>query len=116
MIFLMLCFTNLGMVLGHSHMNGFGEQPLAKIAIHKTVLALHSSASITAVPFVLGIKGEDTERVTVELESPKPSVDDWVGVFSPANFNSALASLPALVTVEEKHAVAEMQSLTCFKL
>ncbi|KAL5146143.1 putative inactive purple acid phosphatase 27 [Glycine soja] len=89
MILLMLCFTNLSIAFAQSHMNGFGEQPLAKIAIHKTVLALHSSASIIAVPFVLGTKGEDTQWVTVELESPIPSVDDWVGVFSPANFNSA---------------------------
>jgi len=56
MILVMLCLTNLDMVLGYSHMNVVGEQPLAKIAIHKTVLALHSSASITAAPFVLGIK------------------------------------------------------------
>jgi len=52
MILVMLCFT---IVLGQSHIN-VGEQPLAKIAIHKTVLALHSSATITASPFVLGIK------------------------------------------------------------
>jgi hypothetical protein len=37
-------------------MNGLGEQPLSKIAIHKTILALHSSASITASPFLLGNK------------------------------------------------------------
>jgi len=37
-------------------MNGIGEQPLSKIAIHKTILALHSSASITASPFLLGNK------------------------------------------------------------
>lgn len=33
-----------------------GEQPLAKIAIHKSVIALHESASIHASPFILGIK------------------------------------------------------------
>ncbi|KAL2347040.1 hypothetical protein Fmac_001040 [Flemingia macrophylla] len=83
-------FTNLSIVLAEKGMKGFGEQPLAKIAIHKTVLALHSSASITITPFhfLLGTQGDDTEWVTVELESPQPSVDDWVGVFSPANFNS----------------------------
>jgi hypothetical protein len=47
-------FTNLRMCLGD--MNGLGEQPLSKIAIHKTILALHSSASITASPFLLGNK------------------------------------------------------------
>ncbi|XP_061371796.1 probable inactive purple acid phosphatase 27 [Gastrolobium bilobum] len=86
---IILWFTKLSMGLAHNDMNGFGEQPLSKIAIHKTILALHSSASITAAPFLLGNKGEDTEWVTVELESPEPSKDDWVGVFSPANFNSS---------------------------
>ena len=33
-----------------------GEQPLAKIAIHKAVFALHKSASIRAKPFLLGLK------------------------------------------------------------
>jgi hypothetical protein len=47
-------FTNLRMCLGD--MNELGEQPLSKIAIHKTILALHSSASITASPFLLGNK------------------------------------------------------------
>ncbi|RHN68638.1 putative phosphodiesterase I [Medicago truncatula] len=55
MIFVILCFfTNLRICLGD--MNGIGEQPLSKIAIHKTILALHSSASITASPFLLGNK------------------------------------------------------------
>jgi len=42
--------------MGLGDMNGIGEQPLSKIAIHKTILALHSSASITASPFLLGNK------------------------------------------------------------
>ncbi|CAL0319855.1 unnamed protein product [Lupinus luteus] len=85
-----LWFTNLSIVFGNNHMVGFGEQPLSKIAIYNTVLALHSSASITASPFSLGNsnEGDDTDWVTVELESPKPSIDDWVGVFSPAKFDS----------------------------
>ncbi|CAJ1975044.1 unnamed protein product [Sphenostylis stenocarpa] len=104
MILLILCFTNLKIILGHEHMDGFGEQPLAKIAIHKILLALHSSASITAAPFLLGIKGEDTEWVNVELHSPNPSVDDWVGVFSPANFNSSTCPYTAGVgKVEEPY-------------
>ncbi|MED6206914.1 putative inactive purple acid phosphatase 27 [Stylosanthes scabra] len=86
MILMLFCFTKLGMVLGHNHV--FGEQPLSKIAIHKTILALHSSASITATPLVLGVLGEDTEWVTVNVVSPEPSNDDWVGVFSPAKFQS----------------------------
>ncbi|KAM7274930.1 hypothetical protein ACFE04_016796 [Oxalis oulophora] len=66
-----------------------GEQPLSKINIHKTTLALHQSASIQASPLVLGFNGEDTEWVTVLLVHPHPSTHDWVGVFSPSNFNSA---------------------------
>ncbi|KAL2938460.1 putative inactive purple acid phosphatase 27 [Bienertia sinuspersici] len=33
--------------------------------------------------------GEDTEWVDVKLWSPNPSSDDWIGVFSPAKFNSS---------------------------
>lgn len=72
-----------------AHANGFGEQPLSKIAVHKTVVSLHSNASVTATPSILGTKGEDTQWVTVDIDFPDPSVDDWVGVFSPANFNSS---------------------------
>lgn len=31
-------------------------------------------------------KGEDSEWVTVKVDSPNPSGDDWLAVFSPANF------------------------------
>ncbi|KAI3671433.1 hypothetical protein L1987_87171 [Smallanthus sonchifolius] len=65
------------------------EQPLSKIAIHRSVLALHDEAFIKAYPTVLGLKGKDVEWVTVELKHPKPSNDDWIGVFSPANFNAS---------------------------
>lgn len=47
---------NVNIVLGFAHSNGFGEQPLSKIAIHKTVVSLHSTASITATPALLGTK------------------------------------------------------------
>ncbi|XP_030477321.2 probable inactive purple acid phosphatase 27 [Syzygium oleosum] len=66
-----------------------GEQPLSKIAIHNAVHALHENASIRAHPLVLGLKGEDTEWVVVDFESPGPAEDDWIAVFSPANFNSS---------------------------
>ncbi|KAB1217431.1 putative inactive purple acid phosphatase 27 [Morella rubra] len=35
------------------------------------------------------IKGEDTEWVNVTIFNPNATADDWVGVFSPANFNSS---------------------------
>ncbi|XLT43593.1 hypothetical protein HN873_036197, partial [Arachis hypogaea] len=87
MILLVSLLINLSIALAHFH--GFGEQPLAKIAIHKAVVSLHSNASIAASPFLLGTKGEDTQWVTVNVYHPDPSADDWVGVFSPAKFNSS---------------------------
>ncbi|XP_010248988.1 PREDICTED: probable inactive purple acid phosphatase 27 [Nelumbo nucifera] len=77
-------------VAAASHRVVGGEQPLSKIAIHKATLALLDSASVKAYPFVLGLKGEDTQWVTVMLHCPNPSEDDWVGVFSPANFNLSI--------------------------
>lgn len=32
------------------------------------------------------MQGEDYQWITVELNSPHPSEDDWVGIFSPAKF------------------------------
>ncbi|MBA0761766.1 hypothetical protein Gotri_024361 [Gossypium trilobum] len=72
--------------MGLAHIHG-GEQPLAKINILQTTVALHESASISAEPVLLGLKGEDTEWITVNFVNPKPSLDDWVGVFSPAKFD-----------------------------
>ncbi|XP_077250331.1 putative inactive purple acid phosphatase 27 [Tasmannia lanceolata] len=66
-----------------------GEQPLSKIAIRRATLALHDSAYVKASPTLLGLKGEDIQWITVDLKCPSPSEDDWVGVFSPANFNSS---------------------------
>ncbi|XP_047310384.1 probable inactive purple acid phosphatase 27 [Impatiens glandulifera] len=66
-----------------------GEQPLSKIAIHKATVSLHNSASVKAFPLVLGLNGRDTEWVKVVIKYANPSKDDWVAVFSPANFNSS---------------------------
>ncbi|KAK4256952.1 hypothetical protein QN277_006607 [Acacia crassicarpa] len=87
MILLLLFLLNLS--FASAHINGFGEQPLSKISIHKTVVSLHINASLRASPSLLGIKGEDTEWVTVDLDYSNPSSDDWVGVFSPAKFNAS---------------------------
>ncbi|KAL6556950.1 putative inactive purple acid phosphatase 24 [Orobanche hederae] len=64
-----------------------GEQPLSKIAIEETTLALRDLISVKASPHVLGLKGEDTEWIFLEIENDNPSNDDWIGVFSPAKFN-----------------------------
>ncbi|THG09333.1 hypothetical protein TEA_007910 [Camellia sinensis var. sinensis] len=82
--------VNSTSIFSATHLRGgSGEQPLSKIAIHNAVFAIHSSASITASPFLLGKHGEDSQSITVKLKCPNPSEDDWVGVFSPANFNSS---------------------------
>lgn len=82
-----LCFASLSSARGD--VGGIGEQPLASIAIHKATVALHDSASVKAYPLVLGVKGEDTEWVTVDLQYPNASGDDWVGVFSPSKFDGS---------------------------
>lgn len=81
----LLSWVNLA--LGHRPVAG--EQPLSKIGILSATLALQKDASIKASPVLLGLKSEDTEWVDVELQSPNPSSDDWVGVFSPAKINSS---------------------------
>ncbi|CAA7405206.1 unnamed protein product [Spirodela intermedia] len=63
--------------------------PLSQIAMHKVSLALDPSAYVKASPRLLGLRGENIEWVTVELWSPNPASNDWVGVFSPGNFNSS---------------------------
>ncbi|KAI3765977.1 hypothetical protein L2E82_16024 [Cichorium intybus] len=73
----------------HHHHAPASEQPLAKIAIQKALIAVQESACITANPLLLGCEGEDTEWVKVDVKSDEPSAGDWVGVFSPANFNSS---------------------------
>ncbi|KAE8123907.1 hypothetical protein FH972_018826 [Carpinus fangiana] len=88
MIVLLLCLQILGLASAQGRARD-DAHPLSKINIHKTTLALRDSVSIKASPSLLGSKGEDTEWVTVNVVNPDPSEDDWVAVFSPANFNSS---------------------------
>ncbi|KAB1217436.1 putative inactive purple acid phosphatase 27 [Morella rubra] len=90
-LMLLVLLALLGLVLGlaSAHITGFGEQPLSKVAIHRATLALSASSSINVSPSLLGLKGEDTQWVNVNLVNPHPSVDDWVAIFSPAKFNSS---------------------------
>ncbi|KAG6473983.1 nucleotide pyrophosphatase/phosphodiesterase-like [Zingiber officinale] len=78
-------------LLLHSAAGGYagGVQPLSNVAIHKARLALEDAAYVKASPVRLGLEGEDTQWVTVEIVNPKPTQDDWIGVFSPAKFNSS---------------------------
>ncbi|CAN4077464.1 unnamed protein product [Withania somnifera] len=87
-IFVVWFLVFVASVYAHS-----GEQPLSNIAIHRAALAMDHSLTIKAYPIILGAKGGDTEWVTVDLDNPKPSPDDWVGVFSPAKFNGSTCYL-----------------------
>ncbi|XP_026381155.1 probable inactive purple acid phosphatase 1 isoform X2 [Papaver somniferum] len=91
-IFLLIVTLSGSMSFGEAERRTLGDQPLSKIAIHKAVVALHSSAYVKASPSILGSRGENTEWVTVQFSSPNPSNDDWIGVFSPANFSAATCS------------------------
>ncbi|KAL5543906.1 hypothetical protein UlMin_007690 [Ulmus minor] len=83
---LVLLFSN---TFAHGH-GGHSDQILSHIALHKVTFAVSASGvSIKANPLVLGLKGEDTQWVTVKLKNPQPTAGDWVAVFSPANFNSS---------------------------
>ncbi|KAB1217406.1 putative inactive purple acid phosphatase 27 [Morella rubra] len=84
-----MVFVSLILGLASAHINGLGEQSLSKIAIYKATLALSESSSIKAHPSLLGLANEDTEWVRVKLRNHEPSAGDWVGVFSPATFNSS---------------------------
>ncbi|XP_020216187.1 probable inactive purple acid phosphatase 1 [Cajanus cajan] len=66
-----------------------GDQPLSKVAVHKATVSLLDLAYIKASPEVLGLQGQTAEWVTLEYSSPIPSTDDWIGVFSPANFSAS---------------------------
>ncbi|XP_006402109.2 probable inactive purple acid phosphatase 27 isoform X1 [Eutrema salsugineum] len=89
-LFSLLCLiVHVASSLCSSHENGRGDQALSQIDIYSTSFALHHSATIHASPHVLGFKGEDTEWVNVDISNPEPSSDDWVGVFSPAKFDSS---------------------------
>ncbi|XP_065000162.1 probable inactive purple acid phosphatase 1 [Musa acuminata AAA Group] len=90
-----------------------GEQPLLRIEIHKTTLALHDSAYVEASPRVLGLQGQNSDWVTLQYSYPSPSNDDWIGVFSPASFSSSIClpenpkeSPPLLCTAPIKYQYA----------
>uniref|UniRef100_M8D5H9 Putative inactive purple acid phosphatase 27 n=1 Tax=Aegilops tauschii TaxID=37682 RepID=M8D5H9_AEGTA len=94
-----------------------GEQPLSRIAIENTTLAIDDSVHIKASPLVLGLKGENSEWVEVEFFHPNPSDDDWIGVFSPANFSGAICDPenewqqpPVLCTAPIKYQFAKFKN------
>ncbi|KAL6661856.1 hypothetical protein ACP70R_001240 [Stipagrostis hirtigluma subsp. patula] len=72
-----------------------GFQPLSKIAVHRATVELELSAYVRATPSLLGEQGEDTEWVTVKYGRVNQSVEDWIAVFSPSDFNSGKCPNPA---------------------
>ncbi|KAM1497952.1 hypothetical protein ACFXTH_020962 [Malus domestica] len=66
-----------------------GDHPLSRIAIHRATFALDEHAYIQASPSVLGLRGQNTEWVKLEFGTENPKIDDWIGVFSPANFSAS---------------------------
>ncbi|XP_073283037.1 probable inactive purple acid phosphatase 1 [Primulina huaijiensis] len=94
-----------------------GVQPLSRISIENAVIALEESAYIRCSPSVLGANGQNDELVTLKYSSPNPSIDDWIGVFSPANFSSSICIAenprvgpPYLCTAPVKYQFANFSS------
>ncbi|THU58725.1 hypothetical protein C4D60_Mb03t17450 [Musa balbisiana] len=108
-----LLVTILATLLSSGAGKPSGEQPLSRIEIHKTTLALHDSAYVEASPRVLGLQGQNSDWVTLQYSYPSPSNDDWIGVFSPASFSSSIClpenpteSPPLLCTAPIKYQYA----------
>ncbi|CAO2179802.1 unnamed protein product [Urochloa humidicola] len=72
-----------------------GIQPLSKIAIHRTTIEMEPSAYVRATTSLLGEQEGDTEWVTATYSRTQPAVDDWIAVFSPANFISGTCPNPS---------------------
>ncbi|KAC9391489.1 hypothetical protein E3N88_45913 [Mikania micrantha] len=106
-LFFLLLHVGIQSVTSH------GYQTFSKISILETVFALDDAAYVKASPLVLGLKGQTSEWLTLTLHNPKPSIDDWIGVFSPANFSastctpeSSMVSPPLLCTAPIKYQYA----------
>ncbi|OAY50129.1 probable inactive purple acid phosphatase 1 [Manihot esculenta] len=83
-------FTAIAVVLAIlQEASSHGIQPLSRISVHTTTFALNDNAYVKASPAILGLKGQNTEWVTLEYASPNASNADWIGVFSPANFSAS---------------------------
>lgn len=65
------------------------HQPLSRVDIRNARVLLDNSVSIFASPNLLGSKGQTAEYVKVTFARPHgANASDWIGVFSPAKFNS----------------------------
>ncbi|KAG8654213.1 probable inactive purple acid phosphatase 1 isoform X2 [Manihot esculenta] len=84
---LKLIFSAILLLLALQQTTSHGDNPLSKIAIHKSTFSLNDLAYVEASPSVLGLT--NSGWVTLEYSNPVPSVNDWIGVFSPANFSAS---------------------------
>ncbi|XP_042496138.1 probable inactive purple acid phosphatase 1 [Macadamia integrifolia] len=94
------------------------EQPLSRISVHNVKFSFHPSAYVNVTPTLLGLGGESIQWVTVVYGSLSPSNDDWIGVFSPANFSASTCapvnerfSPPLLCTAPIKYQFANYSNL-----
>ncbi|KAL8218713.1 hypothetical protein R6Q57_022086 [Mikania cordata] len=76
-------------LLSLDEVKSHGDHPFAKIGIHQMTFALSDAANVKAYPAVLGSKDQNSEWVTVYISNLNPTIDDWIGVFSPANFSDS---------------------------
>ncbi|GJY56838.1 probable inactive purple acid phosphatase 1 [Tanacetum coccineum] len=76
-------------LLSLKEVTSHGDHAFAKIGIYQVTFALTDTAYVKACPTVLGSKNQNSEWVTVSISNLNPSIDDWIGVFSPANFSDS---------------------------
>ncbi|XP_071715393.1 probable inactive purple acid phosphatase 1 isoform X3 [Rutidosis leptorrhynchoides] len=84
--------AGLFILLSLKEVASHGDHAFAKIGIYQVTFAISDDASIKAFPTILGLKvnkNQNTEWVTVDISNLNPSIDDWIGVFSPANFSDS---------------------------
>ncbi|KAJ7566345.1 hypothetical protein O6H91_02G098000 [Diphasiastrum complanatum] len=81
--FLMFCMTGMKALDIH--------QPLSMINTARTSIVLDPFVSISAAPDLLGLQGQHVDFVTITFKRPyRAAATDWIGVFSPAIFNSSV--------------------------
>eukprot|EP00250_Pteridium_aquilinum_P014553 c22059_g1_i1 orf=201-2117(-) len=94
-----LTFGSCDAYIGHRRTAFHNDQPLSKIGLHRVISALDSSITIDVSPTLLGVDGGNVEFVTVKFKRPSgASISDWIGVFSPADFNASLCTADTLGT------------------
>ncbi|KAI3516604.1 hypothetical protein L1887_15526 [Cichorium endivia] len=77
------------LLLSFEEVASHGDHSFAKIGIHQVTFALSDDVYVKASPTILGSKGQNSEWVNVYISNLNPSIDDWIGVFSPANFSDS---------------------------